>query len=146
MAGINKAIIIGRLGNDPEVRYTPSGAAVTKFSVATSEEWKDKTSGEKKERTEWHRITAWGKLGELCGEYLAKGRQVYVEGRIQTSSYDDKDGVKRYSTEIVASDVQFLSPRESGAGGGRPSGGGAAPPRDMGGSQGPPPGDDDIPF
>jgi single-strand DNA-binding protein len=145
MAGINKVIIIGRLGNDPEVRYTPSGAAVTKFSVATSEEWKDKTSGEKKERTEWHRITAWGKLGELCGEYLAKGRQVYVEGRIQTSSYDDKEGVKRYSTEIVASDVQFLSPRESG--GGRPSSGGSgAPPRDMGGSQGPPPGDDDIPF
>jgi single-strand DNA-binding protein len=145
MAGINKVIIIGRLGNDPEVRYTPSGAAVTKFSVATSEEWKDKNSGEKKERTEWHRITAWGKLGELCGEYLAKGRQVYVEGRLQTSSYEDKEGVKRYSTEIVASDVQFLSPREAGSG--RPSSGGSgAPPRDMGGSQGPPPGDDDIPF
>ena len=143
MAGINKVIIIGRLGNDPEVRYTPSGAAVTKFSVATSEEWKDKNSGEKKERTEWHRITAWGKLGEICGEYLAKGRQVYVEGRLQTSSYDDKEGVKRYSTEIVASDVQFLGARESG--GGRPSGSGA-PPRDMGGGQGPPPGDDDIPF
>lgn len=143
MAGINKVIIIGRLGNDPEIRYTPSGAAVTKFSVATSEEWKDKNSGEKKERTEWHRITAWGKLGEICGEYLAKGRQVYVEGRIQTSSYDDKDGVKRYSTEIIASDVQFLGGRESG--GGRPSSGGA-PPRDMGGAQGPPPGDDDIPF
>ena len=145
MAGINKVIIIGRLGNDPEVRYTPSGAAVAKFSVATSEEWKDKTTGEKKERTEWHRITAWGKLGEICGEYLAKGRQVYVEGRLQTSSYDDKDGVKRYSTEIVASDVQFLGPRESG-GGRSSSGGSGAPPRDTGGSQGPPPGDDDIPF
>ncbi|MGE5255689.1 MAG: single-stranded DNA-binding protein [Hyphomicrobiales bacterium] len=143
MAGINKVIIIGRLGNDPEVRYTPSGAAVAKFSVATSDEWKDKNSGEKKERTEWHRVTAWGKLGEICGEYLAKGRQVYVEGRLQTSSYEDKDGVKRYSTEIVASDVQFLGSRESG--GGRPSTAGS-PPRDMGGGQGPPPGDDDIPF
>ncbi len=143
MAGINKVIIIGRLGNDPEVRYTPSGAAVAKFSVATSEEWKDKNTGEKKERTEWHRITAWGKLGEICGEYLAKGRQVYVEGRLQTSSYDDKDGVKRYSTEIVASDVQFLGSKESG--GGRSST--SAPPREsFGGQGGPPPADDDIPF
>jgi len=142
MAGINKVIIIGRLGNDPEVRSTPSGAAVAKFSVATSEEWKDKNTGEKKERTEWHRITAWGKLGEICGEYLAKGRQVYVEGRLQTSSYDDKDGVKRYSTEIVASDVQFLGSKESG---GSRSGGGA-PPRESIGGQGPPPSDDDIPF
>jgi single-strand DNA-binding protein len=143
MAGINKVIVIGRLGNDPEVRYTPSGAAVAKFSVATSEEWKDKNTGEKKERTEWHRITAWGKLGEICGEYLAKGRQVYVEGRLQTSSYDDKDGVKRYSTEIVASDVQFLGSKESG--GGR-SGGGAPPRESFGGQGGPPPADDDIPF
>jgi single-strand DNA-binding protein len=143
MAGINKVIIIGRLGNDPEVRYTPSGAAVAKFSVATSEEWKDKNSGEKKERTEWHRVTAWGKLGEICGEYLAKGRQVYVEGRLQTSSYDDKDGVKRYSTEIVASDVQFLGSKDSS--GGR-SGGGAPPRESFGGQGGPPPADDDIPF
>jgi single-strand DNA-binding protein len=142
MAGINKVIIIGRLGNDPEVRYTPSGAAVAKFSVATSEEWKDKNTGEKKERTEWHRITAWGKLGEICGEYLAKGRQVYVEGRLQTSSYDDKDGVKRYSTEIVASDVQFLGSKESGGG----RSGGGTPSREPLGGQGPPPSDDDIPF
>jgi len=142
MAGINKVIIIGRLGNDPEVRYTPSGAAVAKFSVATSEEWKDKNTGEKKERTEWHRITVWGKMGEICGEYLSKGRQVYVEGRLQTSSYDDKDGVKRYSTEIVASDVQFLGPKESGSG----RAGGGAPPRESFGGQGPPPTDDDIPF
>jgi single-strand DNA-binding protein len=142
MAGINKVIIIGRLGNDPEVRYTPSGAAVAKFSVATSEEWKDKNTGEKKERTEWHRITAWGKLGEICGEYLAKGRQVYVEGRLQTSSYDDKDGVKRYSTEIVASDVQFLGSKESGGG----RSGGGSPSREPMGGQGPPPSDDDIPF
>jgi len=89
MAGINKVIIVGHLGKDPEVRYTPSGSAVANFSVATSETWKDKTTGEKKERTEWHRIVAWDKLGEICGEYLSKGRQVYVEGRLQTRSYDD---------------------------------------------------------
>ena len=111
MAGINKVIIVGNLGRDPEVSYVPSGAAVAKFSVATSEEWKDKNTGEKKERTEWHRITAWGKLGEICGEYLSKGRQVYVEGRLQTRSYDDKEGVKRYSTEIVASDMKMLESR-----------------------------------
>ena len=144
MAGINKVIIIGRLGNDTEVRYTPSGSPVAKFSVATSEEWKDKNTGEKKERTEWHRITAWGKLGEICGEYLSKGRQVYVEGRLQTSSYDDKEGVKRYSTEIVASDVQFLGSKESG--GGRSGGGGGAPPRESFGGPGAPPADEDIPF
>lgn len=143
MAGINKVIIVGNLGRDPEVSYMPSGKAVTKFSVATSETWKDKTTGEKKERTEWHRIIAYDKLGEICGEYLAKGRQVYVEGKLQTRSYDDKEGVKRYTTEIIATDVQFLGGRE--AGGGRPASGGA-PPRDQGGGQGPPPGDDDIPF
>lgn len=144
MAGINKVIIVGNLGADPEVRYTPSGSAVANFSVATSESWKDKNTGEKKERTEWHRIVVWGKLGELCGEYLSKGRQVYVEGRLQTRSYDDKEGVKRYMTEIIATDVQFLGSKESG--GGRPAGG-AAPPRDSFGVPGaPPPADDDIPF
>jgi single-strand DNA-binding protein len=144
MAGINKVIIIGNLGGDPEVRYTPSGSAVANFNVATSESWKDKNTGEKKERTEWHRIVVWGKLGELCGEYLSKGRQVYVEGRLQTRSYDDKDGVKRYMTEVIATDVQFLGSKESG--GGRPAGG-AAPPRDsFGGPGAPPPADDDIPF
>ncbi len=137
-------IIVGNLGADPEVRYTPSGSAVANFSVATSESWKDKNTGEKKERTEWHRIVVWGKLGELCGEYLSKGRQVYVEGRLQTRSYDDKEGVKRYMTEIIATDVQFLGSKESG--GGRPAGG-AAPPRDsFGGPGAPPPADDDIPF
>jgi single-strand DNA-binding protein len=141
MAGINKVIILGRLGSDPEVRYTPSGSAVANFSVATSVEWKDKSSGEKKEKTEWHRIVAWEKLGELCGEYLAKGRQVYIEGRLQTRSYDDKEGIKRYITEIVASDVQFLGSRET-AESARPSN--AAPGRDSGG--GPGPADDDIPF
>ena len=144
MAGINKVILIGRLGQDPEVRYTPSGVAVANFSIATSEEWTDKDSGEKKERTEWHRIVAWRRLGEICGEYLSKGRQVYVEGRLQTRSWDDRDGNKRYTTEIVASDVQFLGSRDM-AGGGRPSGG-------MGGgggfqgAPGPGPEDDDIPF
>ena len=144
MAGINKVIIVGHLGKDPEVRYTPSGSAVANFSVATSETWKDKTTGEKKERTEWHRIVAWDKLGEICGEYLSKGRQVYVEGRLQTRSYDDKEGVKRYTTEIIATDVQFLGPKDSG--GGRPSSSGGAPPRDTGGGLGPPVADDDIPF
>ena len=142
MAGINKVILIGRLGQDPEVRYTPSGVAVANFSIATSEEWTDKDSGEKKERTEWHRIVAWRRLGEICGEYLSKGRQVYVEGRLQTRSWDDRDGNKRYTTEIVASDVQFLGSRDMGDGG-RPSGG-------MGGgfqgAPGPGPEDDDIPF
>jgi single-strand DNA-binding protein len=141
MAGINKVIIIGNLGGDPEVRYTPSGSAVANFNVATSESWKDKNTGEKKERTEWHRIVVWGKLGELCGEYLSKGRQVYVEGRLQTRSYDDKDGVKRYMTEIIATDVQFLGSKESG--GGRLGG---APLRESAVGQGPPPADDDIPF
>jgi single-strand DNA-binding protein len=143
MAGINKVIIVGHLGKDPEVRYTPSGSAVANFSVATSETWKDKATGEKKERTEWHRIVAWDKLGEICGEYLSKGRQVYVEGKLQTRSYDDKDGIKRYTTEIIATDVQFLGPREPGSG---RSNSGGAPPRDMGAGQGPPAGDDDIPF
>ena len=104
MSGINKAILVGRLGRDPEVRYTSDGRAVTNFSIATSDEWKDKDTGEKRERTEWHRIVAFGKLGEICGEYLSKGRQVYIEGKLQTRSWE-KDGVTRYTTEIVAGDV-----------------------------------------
>ena len=144
MSGINKVILIGRLGSDPEVRYTPSGVAVANFSVATSEEWKDKDSGEKKERTEWHRIVAWRRLGEICGEYLSKGRQVYVEGRLQTRSWDDRDGNKKYTTEIVASDIQFLGSRDM-SDGGKPSGetgGGGG----FQGAPGPGPEDDDIPF
>src|SRR5210317_386826 len=108
MAGINKVILIGRLGRDPEVRYTPDGTAIANFSIATSEEWKDKGTGEKKERTEWHRIVAFRRLGEICGEYLSKGRQVYIEGRLQTRDWQDKDGNKRYTTEIVASQMQML--------------------------------------
>jgi single-strand DNA-binding protein len=143
MAGINKAILIGRLGSDPEVRYTPSGVAVANFNIATSEEWKDKDSGEKKERTEWHRIVAWRKLGEICGEYLSKGRQVYIEGRIQTRSWEDKDGNKRYTTEIVATDVQFLGGRDAGPGDRATSGVSAS---DSESSPIQAPEDDDIPF
>lgn len=117
MPGINKVIIVGNLGQDPEIRYMSDGTAVTNFSVATSETWKDKQTGEKREKTEWHRIVAWRKLGEICGQYLAKGRQVYVEGKLQTRSWE-KDGITRYTTEIVATDVQFLGGRDDG--GGRP--------------------------
>lgn len=108
MAGINKAILIGRLGRDPEVRYTPSGVAVANFSMATSEEWKDRETGEKQERTEWHKIVAWRRLGEICGEYLHKGSQVYIEGRLQTRDWEDRDGNKRYTTEVVAQSMQML--------------------------------------
>ncbi len=136
MAGINKAILVGRLGRDPEVRYTTDGRAISNFSIATSDEWKDKDTGEKKERTEWHRIVAFGKLGEICGEYLAKGRQVYIEGKLQTRSWE-KDGVTRYTTEIVASDVQFLGGRDSNAAVTAPD---ISEPSNSG------PEDDDIPF
>ena len=113
MAGsINKVILIGRLGSDPEIRYTSNGGAVANFSLATNENWTDK-SGQKQERTEWHRIVVWGKLGELCGQYLTKGRQAFVEGRLQTRDWTDKEGHKRYTTEIVAQNIQFLgSPGE----------------------------------
>ncbi len=108
--GVNKVIIIGNLGADPELRYTPSGQAVANFRVATSESWQDK-QGQKQERTEWHRIVAWGKLAELVVEYLKKGRQAYIEGKLQTRQWDDRDGNKRYTTEIVANTVQFLGGR-----------------------------------
>jgi single-strand DNA-binding protein len=157
MAGVNKAIIVGHLGRDPEVRYTQDGTAVANFTVATSESWTDKNSGEKRENTEWHRIVVWRRLAEICGEYLSKGRQVYVEGKLQTRSWE-QDGVTRYTTEIVANTVQFLG---SAAGGGGPRQGG---PTQGGGEFGqggggrqvqdpgyPDPGygepqDDDIPF
>ena len=145
MAGINKVILIGRLGSDPEVRYTPSGVAVANFNIATSEEWKDKDSGEKKERTEWHRIVAWRRLGEICGEYLSKGRQVYVEGRLQTRDWEDRDGNKRYTTEIVATDIQFLGTRDSS----EPAIPRGTTPASSANFQGGPaqgPVDDDIPF
>jgi single-strand DNA-binding protein len=115
MAGVNKAIVVGNLGRDPDMRYTPSGIPVATFSVATSDEWKDKDTGSKQERTEWHRIVAWRGLAEVCGKYLRKGSQVYIEGKIQTRSWDDRDGVKRYTTEIVAQNMQMLgSPARQG--------------------------------
>jgi single-strand DNA-binding protein len=107
---VNKAILIGRLGKDPEVRYTPDGAMVTNFNLATDEQWKDK-NGEKVQKTEWHRIVAFGKLAEICGNYLVKGKLIFVEGRIQTRSWEDKEGVKRYTTEIVANNMQMLDPK-----------------------------------
>jgi len=109
MASVNKVILIGNLGADPDMRYTPSGSAVANFRIATSEQWTDKSGG-KQERTEWHRVVAWGRTGEICGEYLHKGKQVYVEGRLQTRSWEDKEGVKRYTTEVVAQTVKMLGP------------------------------------
>lgn len=109
MASINKVILIGNLGADPEVRYTAAGKAVATFRIATSEQWVGK-DGEKGERTEWHRIVAWGRLGEICGEYLHKGKPVYIEGKIQTRAWEDRDGNKRYTTEIVAQTMQMLGP------------------------------------
>jgi len=107
MSGINKVILVGRLGNDPEIRYTQSGAGVANFNIATSENWTDR-DGQRQERTEWHRIVVWGKMAETCAQYLAKGRQVFVEGRLQTRQWDDKEGNKHYTTEVIANTVQFL--------------------------------------
>ena len=112
--GVNKVILVGYLGKDPEVRYTPDQNAVANVSLATTESWKDKTSGEKQERTEWHRVVLFGRLGEIAGEYLKKGSQVYVEGRLQTRKWQDKDGAERYTTEIVATDMQMLGSRGTG--------------------------------
>ncbi len=136
---LNKVMLIGNLGRDPEVRSTPSGQAVASFTLATTRRWRDK-NGQKQEQTEWHNIVVWGKQAENCGQYLAKGRQVYIEGSIRSRSYDDKEGNKRYITEIVAQRVQFL-----GGGGGRGSqheGGGPVGFDDFGG----PAPDDDVPF
>src|SRR6476660_5080771 len=151
--GVNKVILVGNLGADPEVRFTPGGQPVANFRIATSESWTDK-SGQKQERTEWHRIVVWGKLGELCGEYLAKGRQCFVEGRLQTREWTDKENKKNYTTEIVATTIQFIGSRDgAGAGSGASRGGGSAdfgpppPGMDDGGSMPPPPSgaEEDIP-
>ena len=147
MAGVNKVILVGRLGRDPELRYTPDGTAVANFSVATSDEWKDRNTGEKRERTEWHRIVAWRRLAEICGEYLSKGREVYIEGSLQTREWTDKEGQKRYTTEILARDMQMLGPKPGGPGG-APA---AAGPYDQGPAQKasqdyPEVPEDDIPF
>ncbi len=133
--GVNKVILVGHLGADPDMRYTPSGQGVCELRLATSESWNDK-NGQRQERTEWHRVVVWGKRAEICSKYLAKGRQVYIEGRIQTRNYDDKDGNKRYITEDIANDVQFLGGGGGGGGGGRGGGGRDEPPPDMGGDYG----------
>jgi single-strand DNA-binding protein len=117
--GINKVIIVGNLGADPETRYTSGGAAITSIRIATSESWTDKQSGEKQERTEWHRVKLFGRLAEIAGEYLKKGRQVYIEGSLRTDKYTDKDGIERFSTDIIANEMQMLGGgSEGGAGGG----------------------------
>ncbi|MEE9319340.1 MAG: single-stranded DNA-binding protein [Granulosicoccus sp.] len=116
--GVNKVILVGNLGADPEVRYMPSGGAVTNISIATSEQWTDKASGQKQERTEWHRVTLFNRLGEIAGEYLKKGSQVYIEGSIRTDKYQDKNsGEDRYSTQIIANNMQLLGGRGDNAGG-----------------------------
>ena len=145
--GINKVILVGNLGADPETRYMPSGSAVTNLSVATSESWKDKQSGEQKERTEWHKVAMFNRLAEIAAEYLRKGSQVYIEGKIRTNKWQDRDGNDRYTTEIIANEMQMLGGRgDGGFGGSRSSGkpsqgGGNAPPQ-----PGPDDFDDDIPF
>ena len=154
--GLNKVLLMGNLGRDPEVRFTTGGTSVANFSIATNESRKDK-NGQLQEKTEWHRIVVWGKLAELCGEYLKKGRQAFIEGRLQTREWTDKEGKKNYSTEIVAHNVQFIGGRPEGAGasassaatsngsGAAPANFGPPPPQD---EQQPPPGvgGDDIPF
>jgi single-strand DNA-binding protein len=134
---VNKAILIGRLGKDPEVRYTPDGTMVTNFNLATDEQWKDK-SGEKVQKTEWHRIVAFGKLAEICGNYLVKGKLIFVEGRIQTRSWEDKEGVKRFTTEIIANNMQMLDSKGQAKNDSSP-----AEPVSSGSGNAP---EDDVPF
>lgn len=141
MASVNKVILIGNLGRDPEVRYTQNGTAVANFTLATNEVWNDK-SGERQERTEWHRIVVWGKQAEIAREHLSKGKQVYIEGSIQTRQWDDREGNKRTTTEIKAQRLMMMGRAEAG----ESRMNAAAPPPDAAGDeQGPPP-DDDIPF
>ena len=158
--GINKVILVGNLGADPETRYTPGGAAITSIRIATSEAWKDKQTGEQQERTEWHRVKFFGRLAEIAGEYLKKGSQVYIEGKLRTEEWE-KDGVKRYSTDVIADEMQMLGGRGGGSygggegrggGGGRPERGPARGPQQAPQRSAPPPvqntgfDDDDIPF
>ncbi len=145
--GINKVILVGNLGADPDTRYMPSGSAVTNIRIATSESWKDRETGEQQERTEWHNVAFFGRLAEIAGEYLRKGSQVYVEGRLRTRKWQDRDGNDRWTTEVIANEMQMLGGRGGGSGGGAPpqrdqrsqSSGGAAPAADVDF-------DDDIPF
>ena len=162
MASVNRVTLIGNLGRDPETRYSPDGAAITNVTIATSRQWKDKTSGERKEETEWHRVVFYGRLAEIAGEYLKKGRPVYVEGRLKTRKWQDKDGVDKYTTEIIAEEMQLLGSRDGGGGGMGEGGGGGGYSREPaasgggGGSRAPAKApakasnfddmDDDIPF
>lgn len=118
MASVNKVILVGNLGRDPEVRYAPSGSAICNVTIATSRQWKQRDSGERQEETEWHRVVFYDRLAEIAGEYLKKGRPVYVEGRLKTRKWTDKDGVDKYTTEIIAEQMQLLGGREGGGGGG----------------------------
>jgi single-strand DNA-binding protein len=154
--GVNKVILVGNLGKDPETRYMPSGSAVTNLTLATSESWKDKQSGEAQERTEWHKIAMFGRLAEIAAEYLRKGSQIYIEGKLRTRKWQDKEGKDRYTTEIVADEMQMLGGKGGGAGAGAGASMGAAAGSSGGGGGGGraavndsgPPGDfdDDIPF
>jgi len=161
--GVNKVILLGNVGSDPELKYTTNGAGGSNFSVATNESWTDKNTNEKQERTEWHRIVAWGRLAEICNQYLKKGSKVYIEGRLQTRSWEGQDGQKRYTTEIVAGEMQMLDSREDMGGGGGNYGGPSgnsqqgAPQQGAPQQGGPPTGatpepppfndpDDDLPF
>ncbi len=145
--GVNKVILIGNLGSDPEVKYTPAGVPVVNFNLATSESWSDRATGERQERTEWHRLVLWRKLAEIAGQYLKKGSKIYVEGKLQTRSWDDQGGQKRYTTEVVVNEMEMLDSRGEGGGSGDFAGGG-----DPGPAAGPeiPPAvgneDDDLPF
>lgn len=118
MASVNKVILIGNLGRDPEVRYAPSGSAICNVTLATSRSWKDKNSGERQEETEWHRVVFYDRLAEIAGEYLKKGKSVYVEGRLKTRKWTDKDGAEKYTTEVIAQEMTMLGGRDGGGGGG----------------------------
>jgi len=150
--GVNKVILVGNLGKDPDMKYTASGAAIANITVATSESWNDKQTGEKVEKTEWHRVVAFQRLAEIMGEYLKKGSQVYIEGKLQTRKWQDQNGQDRYSTEVVANDMQMLGGRGGEGGGGRPQGGGgyrnkpAAPQSEAQPKPDNDFADDDIPF
>jgi single-strand DNA-binding protein len=159
MASVNKVILVGNLGRDPETRYNAEGGAITNVSIATTDTWKDKASGEKQERTEWHRIVFFSRLAEIAGEYLKKGSQVYIEGSLRTRKWTDKDGAEKYTTEIVADKMQMLGSRSGMGGGGMDSEGGGRPAREpMAAASGAKPAaakkgggsfedmDDDIPF
>ncbi len=145
--GVNKVIIVGNLGGDPDTKYMPSGSAVTNLTVATNESWKDKQTGEQKDRTEWHKVAMFGRLAEIAAEYLRKGSQVYIEGKLRTRKWTDKQGNDRYTTEIIADEMQMLGGR---GGGGAPAMGGpptsSAPPQGSSGPAGGDDFDDDIPF